>query len=204
MASRAACLLTLLIGFGVRLQRGTSTKWVAQCGSISYAFPGTILALGVLWPLSSIKNVIDHWMRELFGFSSCLLLSRTAFALVSAFVIRFLAVAYGSIDSGFQAIPGAIDKLLRLFGKKLRSTLVSIHLPLLKSSLMTASLIVFVEAMKELPETLILRPFLVETLATQVYQYASSEQLAPASPAALLIVFVRVWPVLLINHMFSK
>ena len=204
MASCAACLLALLIGFGVRLQRGASTKWLAQCGSISYAFPGTILALGVLWPLSSIDNVIDHWMREWFGISTGLLFTGTAFALVSAYVIRFLAVAYGSVDSGFQAIPRVMDKLPRLLGKKLRFTLVSIHLPLLKSSLMTASLIVFVEVMKELPATLILRPFGVETLATHVYQYASSEQLAPASPAALLIVFVGVWPVLLINHMFSK
>ena len=107
MASCAACLLTLLIGFGVRLQRGTSTKWVAQCGSISYAFPGTILALGVLWPLSSIDNVIDHWMREWFGISTGLLFTGTAFALVAAYVIRFLAVAYGSVDSGFQAIPSS-------------------------------------------------------------------------------------------------
>ena len=143
-------------------------------------------------------------MRELFGFSTGLLFSGTAFDLVSAYVIRFLAVAYVSVGSGFQAIPGAMDKLPRLLGKKLRFTLVSIHLPLLKSSLMTASLIVFVEVMKELPTTLILRPFGVETLATHVYQYASSEQLAPASSAALLIVFVGVWPVLLINHMFSK
>ena len=97
-----------------------------------------------------------------------------------------------------------MDRLQRFLGKKLRFTLVSVHLPLLKSSLMTAGLIVFVEVMKELPATLILRPFGVETLATHVYQYASSEQLAPASPAALLIVFVGVWPVLLINHMFSK
>ena len=156
MASCAACLLALLIGFRVRLQRGTSTKWVAQCGSISYTFPGTILALGVLWPLSSINNVIDYWIRELFGFSSGLLFSGTAFALVSANVIRFLAVAYGSVDSGFQAIPGAMDGLPRLLGKKLFFILVSIHLPLLKSSLMTASLIVFVEVMKELPAKLIL------------------------------------------------
>ena len=138
---------------------------MAQCGSISYAFPGTILALEVLWPLSSIDIVIDHWMRELIGFSSGLLFSGTAFDLVSAYVIRFLAVAYGSVDSGFQAIPGAMDKLPRLFGKKLRFTVVSIHLPLLKSSLMTASLIVFVEVMKELPATLILRPYGVEDLS---------------------------------------
>ena len=177
---------------------------MSQCGSFSYAFPGTILSLRVLWLLSSIDNVIDHWMRELFGFSSGLLFSGTAFALVSANMIRFLAVAYGSVDRGFQAIPGAMDKLPRLLGKKLRFTLVSIHLPLLKSSLMTASLIVFAKVMKELPAKLILRPFGVETSATHVYQYSSSEQLAPASTAALLIVFVGVWPVLLINYKFSK
>ena len=106
---------------------------MSQCGSFSYAFPGTILSLGVLWPLSSIDNVIDHWMRELFRFSSGLLFSGTAFDLVSAYVIRFLAVAYGSVDNGIQAIPGAIGKLPRLLGKKFCFTLVSIHLPLLKS-----------------------------------------------------------------------
>ena len=174
VASCAACILALLIGFGVRLQRGTSVKWVAQFGSISYAVPGTILALGVLWPMSSIDNAIDLLMREWFGISSGLLFSGTAFALVAAYVIRFLAVAFGSVDSGFQAIPKVMDKLPRLLGKKLRFTLISIHLPLLKSSLMTASLIVFVEVMKELPATLILRPFGVETSATHVYQYASS------------------------------
>ena len=108
--------------------------WIHQL-----CFPGTILALGVLWPLSSIDNVIDHWMRELFGFSSGLLFSGTAFALVSANVINFLAVAYGSVDSGFQAIPGAMDKLPRLLGKKLRFTLVSIHHPLLRLSSITLS-----------------------------------------------------------------
>ena len=132
---------------------------MSQCGSFRYAFPGTILSLGVLWLLSSIDNVIDHWMREWFGISTGLLFTGTAFALVSEYVIRFLAVAYGSVDSGFQAILGAMDKLPRLLCKKLGFTLVSIHLPLLKSSLMTASLIVFVEVMKELPATLILRPF---------------------------------------------
>ena len=91
-------------------------------------------------------------MREWFGISTSLLFSWTAYASVSAFVIRFLAVAYGSVDSDFQAIPGAMDKLPRLLGKKLRFTVVSIHLPLLKSSLMTASLIVFVEVMKGLPQ----------------------------------------------------
>ena len=111
IASCAACLVAILIGFGVRLQRGTSTKWVAQFGSISYAFPGTILALGVLWPLSSIDNATDLLMGEWFGISSGLLLSGTAFALVTAYVIRFLAVAYGSVDSGFQAIPKAMDNL---------------------------------------------------------------------------------------------
>ena len=132
---------------------------------------------------------IIHWDRLRFSFRLCDPLSGSSLWVV---------------DSGFHAIPRAMDRLPRLLGKKLRFTLVSIHLPLLKSSLMTASLIVFVEVMKELPATLILRLFGVETLATNVYQYASSEQLAPASPAALLIVFVGVWPVLLINHMFSK
>jgi len=91
---------------------------VAQFGSISYAFPGTILALGVLWPMSSIDNAIDLLMREWFGISSGLLFSGTAFALVAAYVIRFLAVAFGSVDSGFQAIPKVMDKLPRLLGKK--------------------------------------------------------------------------------------
>jgi iron(III) transport system permease protein len=134
MASCAACLLALLIGFGVRLQRDTSANWVAQFGTISYAFPSTILALGVLWPLSLIENAIDLLMREWFGISSGLLFSGTVFALVTAYVIFFLAVAFGSVDSGFQAIPKAMDGLPRLLRKKLRFTLVSIHLPLLKSS----------------------------------------------------------------------
>ena len=108
MESFAACLLTLLIGLRVRLQRGASAKWLAQFGSVSHAFPGTILALGVLRSLSSVDNVIDHCMRELFGISICSLFTGTAFVLVSACVTRFLAIAYVSVISSFQAIPRAL------------------------------------------------------------------------------------------------
>ena len=98
-------------------------------GSISYAFPGTILASGVLWPLSSIDNVIDHWMREWFGIYSSLLFTGTAFALVSRYVIHFLVVPYGSVDTGFLLIHKALGMFPKILGKKLHFTLVPIHPP---------------------------------------------------------------------------
>ena len=103
--------------------------WLSQCGSFSYAFPGTILSLGVLWLLSSIDNVIDHWMREWFGITSSLLFTGTAFVLVSRYVIHFLEVPYGSVDTGFQRIHKALGRFPKILGKKLHFTLVPIYPP---------------------------------------------------------------------------
>lgn len=199
-AAFMATLVALLIGYGVRMSHSRLPRFAAQVASMSYAFPGAILALGVLWPLSWFDNTLDDWLRDHLGISSGLLLSGTVVAILFAYVVRFLAVAFGSVDSGLQTITPAMDQVPRLFGFGTQATLVKVHLPLLRRSLLTAVLIVFVDVMKELPATLILRPFGLETLATHVYQHASSEQLSPAAPAALLIVLVGIWPVLMLSR----
>jgi iron(III) transport system permease protein len=203
-AALAATCVALLVGYGVRLSGRRLPRLAAQFASMSYAFPGAILALGVLWPLSWFDNTLDDWTRAHLNISTGLLLSGTVFAILFAYVVRFLAVAYGSVDSGFQNITANMDRVPRLFGFSTRATMRKIHLPLLRRSLLTALLIVFVDCMKELPATLILRPFHVDTLATHVYQYASSEQLEQSSLAALLIVLVGLFPVLLLSRTIQQ
>ncbi len=143
-------------------------------------------------------------MEQLFGISTGLLLSGTAFAVVFAYVVRFLAVSVGSVESSLNKVTQSMDMASRSLGHKPLSTLTKVHLPLIKGGILTAALVVFVDCMKELPATLILRPFNYDTLATYVYQFASDEMLEECSLAALLIVLVGIIPVILLSRTISS
>jgi iron(III) transport system permease protein len=143
-------------------------------------------------------------MRSTFGFSSGLLLSGSAFALVFAYTVRFLAVSAGSVESALQKITPSMDMASRSLGHTPGRTLIYVHLPMLRGTLLTAALVVFVDVMKELPATLILRPFNFETLATYVYQFASDEQLARSALPALVIVLAGIIPIILMSRSIAK
>ncbi|NJL47245.1 MAG: iron ABC transporter permease, partial [Leptolyngbyaceae cyanobacterium SM2_5_2] len=156
-----------------------------------------------LIPLAQLDNAIDAWMRTTFGFSTGLLLSGTIVALIFAYLVRFLAVSFGAIESGLSKIKPSLDEAARSLGQNPQATLAKIHVPLLRSSLLTAAMLVFVDVMKELPATLIIRPFNFDTLAVRVYQYAADERLIEASAPALMIIIVGLLPVLWLSRQIA-
>ena len=172
--------------------------------AISYAVPGTVLAIGLLIPLAALDNGIDQAMRDMFGISTGLLLSGTAFAIVLAYTIRFLAASLGAVEAGFSKISRNIDSAGRTLGASVSNMLWRVHLPLLRPALGAAAMLVFVDSMKELPATLLLRPFNFDTLATQVFTLASLYRYEEAGLSALTIVVVSLAPVLLLHGMISR
>lgn len=203
IAALLTIVIALLLAYSKRLHKKQSLKIAAQFSSLGYAMPGAVLAIGVIIPLAAFDNAVDSLMEEYFNISTGLLLSGTAFAVVFAYVVRFLAVSVGSVESSLNKITESMDMASRSLGLSPLQTLVKVHLPLIKGGILTASLVVFVDCMKELPATLILRPFNYDTLATYVYQYASDEMLEACSLAALLIVLVGIIPVILLSRTIS-
>lgn len=200
MASLLSLLLALLLAYAQRLQKSPAVSWAVQFASMGYALPGTIIAIGVMTLLAWLDHHWVAWLEETFGLELGLLFSGTLVALLFAYSIRFLTVSMGAISSGLQAIKPSLDHSARLLGRSPSQVLRQIHFPLLKGSVLTALLIVFVDVMKELPATLILRPFNFNTLAVRAYELASDERLTDAAPASLMIIAVGLLPVLLLNR----
>ena len=201
LAAAAALAAGLLLAYGLRAARGTpGLKVATRLASTGYAVPGAVLALGILIPFAALDNTLDILMRDMFGVSTGLILSGTIVAVIFAYVVRFLAVSLGALEAGLEKISYTMDMAARSLGHSLGSTLRRVHLPMMRGSLLTAVILVFVDCIKELPATLLLRPFNFETLATQVYQYASDELIHQAAPAALAIVATGIIPVILLSR----
>jgi len=187
--------------------RRISATWPMRASvrlaGLGYAVPGAVLALGLLIPLAAFDNWLDELLRETAGVSSGLLLSGSLFALTLAYVIRFLAAGLGSIGAGVERISPNLDAAARALGATAWAAAWRIHLPLLAPAAGAAALLVFVDSMKELPATLLLRPFNFETLATRVYAFAGLEQFEQAAPGALAIVLAGLVPVLLLHETVS-
>lgn len=199
IAACVAVILALTLGYGRRVAPNGFIRPAVRVAGLGYAVPGTVLALGLLIPLAGIDNAIDSMARLLSGWSTGLLLSGSIVALVIAYSIRFLAVGLGTIEAGLERISPNLDAAARALGETSLSALMRVHLPLLLPALGSAGLLVFVDAMKELPATLLLRPFNFDTLATHVYGLASLEQFEEAATGALTIVLVGLIPVLLLH-----
>ncbi|MGI9417204.1 MAG: ABC transporter permease [Geminicoccaceae bacterium] len=207
VASLAAALtvgLAVLVTYGVRLRPSVPMKVAASIAGLGYAIPGTVIAVGVLIPFAKFDNALNGWLQDHLGIGTGLLLSGTIFGLLFAYVVRFLTAALGSVEAGFGKISHHLDDAARSLGHRPGGTLFRVHLPLLRGALLTAVVIVFVDVLKELPATLIMRPFNFETLAVRVYQFASDERLAEASTAALAIVAVGLLPVILLSRAIAQ
>ncbi len=203
--SALCCLLiAVILCYGKRISKGYFAAFSVRVASMGYAIPGVVIAVGILLPLSWLDKSIDHLANQWFNTSTGLLLSGTLFALVFAYVVRFLAIATQTLDSGLTKISSSIDESARSLGHKPWSILFRVHLPMLRVSLFTALLLVFVDVLKELPTTLILRPFNFNTLAVRTYELASDERLADASSAALAIVAIAIAPIILIINNMKK
>ena len=191
--------LGILLAYSNRIKKNKLLQACTRLASTSYALPGAVLAIGIMIPFATIDNTIDSFMRAQFGISTGLILSGTVFALLFAYVVRFLAVAFGSVESSLAKITPSMDMAARSLGQKPSKMLWTVHIPLMKSGILTALLVVFVDCMKELPATLLLRPFNFDTLATHVYQLASDELIEQSALAALLIVLTGLIPVILLS-----
>lgn len=203
LASIAAVVVTvlaLLTAYGRRLHDERPLRAVLGIASVGYAVPGAVLAVGIIVPLGVIDNGIDGFMRSTFGISTGLLFSGTIVALIYAYLARFFALGYGTVESGFGKVPISMDHAARVLGHGPARALAKVQLPLIRGSVVTAALLVFVDTMKELPATLILRPFNFDTLATYVYQYAADELIEETGLAALAIVAAGVIPVILLSR----
>lgn len=199
-----ALILALIAAYTHRIVANKLTLFSTNVIRLGYAIPGTIIAVGTLIPLARLDNHIDAWFRTHFDYSTGLLISGTIMALVIAYLVRFLAVALSTIDSGLSNIPQNMDQAARSLGTPPFKIMQKIHIPMLRTSLLTALLLVFVDVMKELPATLIMRPFNFNTLAVRAYELASDERLADASIASIAIVVVGLIPVILLTKQISK
>ena len=203
-AAAIAALAGLALAYGVRLSPQRAMRGLAEFATIGYAVPGAVLAVGIMVPLGYFDNTIDAMSRALFGLPLGLLISGTAAGLVIGYVVRFLALGYRTLDSGLSRVTPSIEGAARTLGASPVHTLVRVHVPLIRPSIITAALLVFVDTMKELPLTLILRPFNFDTLATFVYQYASDELLEECALGALTIVAAGVIPVILMSRTMTR
>lgn len=198
IAAGITVLAALLIGYAERLAPGRLARTASLLSGLGYAIPGSVIAVGLLVPLAAFDNGLDAFMRERFGISTGLLLTGTVAALLAAYAVRFMAVALNAVEAGLATIRPAMDQASRTLGHGPAATLARVHAPLLRGSLLTAALIVFVDVMKELPATLIMRPFNFDTLAVQAYRLAADERLAQAAVPSLVIVAFGTLPVLLL------
>ena len=194
-----AMIVSLVMAYGQRLQPNWIIKTAVRIAAMGYAIPGSVIAVGVLIPVGRLDNLLDSWMRSSFGISTGLLLSGTIASLIFAYLVRFLAVAFGSVESSLNKISPSLDDASRSLGYGTTSTLWKIHTPLMSGGLLTSAMLVFVDVMKELPATLVIRPFNFDTLGIRVYQYASDERLIEAAAPALAIVLVGIVPVILLS-----
>ena len=163
-----------------------------------------MIAVGVLIPLVVLDHFLVDSISAIFGFKTGLLLTGGFLALIYAYLIRFLAVALQSVEAGLSKITPSMDDAARSLGSSSFEVLRDVHLPLLRTSLITAGLLVFVDVMKELPATLVMRPFNFDTLAVQTYNLAMDERLAEASTAALAIVVVGLIPLIMASRAITK
>jgi len=207
LASLTALLATglaLLLAYAVRLTRSAWPMAMNRVVSLGYAVPGSVIAVGVLIPVTRFDNWLAQWITSWTGTNPGLLLTGGITALVYAYLVRFLAIALQTVEASLGKITPSMDDAARSLGCGQGATLRRVHLPLLRGSLLTAGLLVFVDVMKELPATLVMRPFNYDTLATQAYTLASDERLAEASTAALAIVCVGVLPLIAVSRQIAK
>ena len=189
-----------VLAYGKRVGTHFSIPYTVNISAMGYAVPGVIIAVGVLLPFAWLDNALDAWLQQHFKISSGLILTGTLASLAFAHVVRFMAIGLNSVDASLAKIHRSIDDAAQLLGRKTFERFASIHLPMIRGGILTAALLVFVEVTKELPATLVLRPFDFNTLAVRTYELASDERLADAACSALLIVAISVLPILILNR----
>lgn len=198
VAAVATVTGAVLVGFRARLRPGRASRAMLLGAGLGYAVPGGVIAVGLLVPFAGLDNAIDAWARAHLGVSTGLLFTGSIWLLVLAYMVRFMAVALNAFDAGLATVSPRVDAVARTLGRRPPAVLREIHLPILKGSVLTAMLIVFVDTMKELPATLIMRPFNFDTLAVQAHRLATDERLEQAAVPSLVIAAIGLVPVILV------
>jgi len=204
VAAGVCAAVALLLNYAARLRRGRWLNLGVRLATLGYALPGMVLAVGVLLPLTYIDRALAHFLTESLGRPVGLLLTGSIFALVLVYVARFLTVAFNGTQTAMHQLHPQLDAVARTLGNTPAGVLRRVHLPLLRPAVLSGLLLVFIDVMKELPATLILRPFNFETLATRVYRLASDERLSEASTAAVIIVALGLLPTIWLLFLEQK
>ena len=199
-----AVCLALMVNFYQRLDGRSISIVPMRLASLGYAVPGTVLAIGVMIPLTSADHLVNDIARSLDLGRPGLVFSGSMFAIIFAFVVRFAAVAIGSVESSLIKIPPSLDMAAKTMGYASTAMLRKVHLPLIRRGCLIAGLLVFIESMKELNAAILLRPFNFETLATYVFNFASDEQLEVAAFPAILLVIVGLIPLVIVNRSLEQ
>ncbi|HDX8594031.1 TPA: iron ABC transporter permease [Aeromonas dhakensis] len=192
--------IALLLGFCRRLDGGPKSLLPLRIAAMGYAMPGTVLAIGVLVPLTALDFAINDLAEWLGRQGPGLLLTGTLTAIVFGYLVRFVAIAIGSVESSMGKISPSLDMAARSLGQGDGAMLRRVHLPLVRRGLFAGAMLVFIESMKELPAALLLRPFNFDTLATHVYQFVSDEMLERGALGAIVIVLVGLLPLIWVNR----
>ena len=207
LAGSAAAITVAVALFLAYAARGSASRLfrgLTRLAAIGYAVPGAVLAVGIVIPFAALDERINAFGAENFGLTPGLIFSGTVFALLFAYAVRFLAISYGAVDSGLTRITGHMDDAARTLGASATGVIRRIHTPMLQPSIAAAGLLIFVDVLKELPATLLLRPFGIDTLALRTYEYATDEQLVEAAPSALAIVLAGILPVILLSRAMRR
>jgi iron(III) transport system permease protein len=204
LAAIIAVILAIILAYAKRTKPIKPVRTVIAMAGLGYALPGTIIAIGVLIPLAWADHRLINLFESLGWDSPGLVFSGSLIALLFAYTVRFLAVALGSVQSGLEKIKPTLDHAGKSMGHNSLAILRQIHVPLMRSSILTGVLIVFVDVLKELPATLILRPFNFDTMAVRAYELASDERLVDAAPASIMIVLVGLIPVLMLHASIAR
>ncbi len=199
-AAALAVALGLYLAYAMRIAGGRVLTLAVRFASTGYAVPGSIIAVGVLIPFAWADHALNALGERFLDITFGLVLSGTVVAVGFAYLVRFLALSFGTIEASLGRVTQSMDGASRTLGRGLAATLVSVHLPIIRGGVLTAALLVFVDVMKELPATLILRPFDFSTLATRIYEYASDERFEECGLWALSIVVVGIVPVILLSR----
>ena len=199
-----AVALALLIGYAARVHKGPAMRWAHRVAGLGYALPGSVIAVGVLIPVTRLDLALAAGLREGLGLQVGLLFTGSIAALVYACLVRYLTAAMQAVEAGLARITPRMDQAARSLGHTPAQTMWRVHLPLLRGSALTAGLLVFIDVLKELPATLVMRPFNFDTLATQAYTLASDERLAEAAAPALAIVAVGLLPMIFICRRIAR
>lgn len=200
IAAIAVLFAAILIAYTLRSFPSAGMRILSKLSTLGYALPGAVVAIGILIPFLKLDDI----STQIMGLNLRYILTGTWVLLIFAYLARFMAVGYNSVESGLERISPSIDEASRSLGISRLKTLLRINLPLLKSPMLSAFLLVFMDVLKELPLTLILRPFNFDTLAIRAFEFASDERMPEAAPAALIIILAGMIPLIFLNRLMKS